>query len=66
MPGFTGVADEPAEWLVIGTLNDEPLLIRRDSGAVWYFPAETTDEWWGFLDEQGLTSPGDDDEEADD
>lgn len=102
MPEFTGVADEPAEWLVIGTLNDEPLLIRRDTGAVWYFPAETTDEWfmremfldvapdldsflayyvfgagygevafdddewWGFLDEHGLTTPGDDDEEADD
>ncbi|WP_444947734.1 SUKH-4 family immunity protein [Micromonospora ureilytica] len=102
MPEFTGVADEPAEWLVFGTLNDEPLLIRRDTGAVWYFPAETTDEWfmreaffevapdldsflsyyvfgagygevdsdddewWGFLDEQGLTTPGDEDEETDD
>jgi SUKH-4 immunity protein of toxin-antitoxin system len=46
MPGFTGVAAEPAEWLVFGTLSDEPLLIRRDTGAVWYFPAETTDEWF--------------------
>lgn len=102
MPGFTGVADEPAEWLVFGTLHDEPLLIRRDTGAVWYFPAETTDEWfmrelfvdvapdldsflayyvfgagygemgadddkwWGFLDEHGLTIPGDEDEATDD
>jgi len=101
MPAFTGVADEPAEWLVIGTLNDEPLLIRRDTGVIWYFPAETTDEWftrelfldvapdldsflayyvfgagygevgfddewWGFLDERGLTTPGDDDEEPTD
>ncbi|MEU5962190.1 SUKH-4 family immunity protein [Micromonospora parva] len=102
MPEFTGVADESAEWLVFGTLKEEPLLIRRDTGAVWYFPEETTDEWfmreaflevapdldsflayymfgagygevaydddewWGFLDEQGLTTPGDDDEETDD
>ncbi|MEU7613964.1 SUKH-4 family immunity protein [Micromonospora sp. NPDC049204] len=103
MPEFTGVADEPGEWLVFGTLSDEPLLIRRDTGAVWYLPAETTDEWfmretflevapdldsflayyvfgagygevgsdnddwWGFLDEQGLTTPGDDeDEDTDD
>ena len=102
MPEFTGVADEPAEWLVFGTLHEEPLLIRRDTGAVWYLPAETTDEWfmrelflevapdldsflayyvfgagygeigfdndewWGFLGEQDLTTPGDEDEEADD
>ncbi|WP_433131281.1 SUKH-4 family immunity protein [Micromonospora sp. CA-240977] len=46
MPEFTGVADEPSEWLVFGRLHDEPLLIRRDTGAVWYFPAETTDEWF--------------------
>ncbi|GAB3980921.1 SUKH-4 family immunity protein [Plantactinospora veratri] len=100
MPGFTGVADEAAEWLVFGTLSDEPLLIRRDSGAVWYFPAETTDEWfmrelfldvapdldsflayyifgagygeigsedrwWAFLDQQGLTTPGDEDQQTD-
>ncbi|WP_410816656.1 SUKH-4 family immunity protein [Micromonospora sp. 050-3] len=101
VPEFTGVADEPAEWLVFGTLSDEPLLIRRDTGAVWYFPEETTDEWfmreaflevapdldsflayyvfgagygevgydddkwWGFLDEQGLTTPGDENEETD-
>ncbi|AVT38346.1 SUKH-4 family immunity protein [Plantactinospora sp. BB1] len=98
MPEFTGVADEPAEWLVFGTLSDEPLLIRRDSGAVWYLPAETTDEWfmrelfldvapdldsflgyyvfgpgyaeigaedrwWAFLGEQGLATPGDEDED---
>ncbi|MET8043719.1 SUKH-4 family immunity protein [Micromonospora sp. NPDC005215] len=98
MPEFTGVADEPHEWLVFGRLHEEPLLIRRDTGAVWYFPAETTDEWfarefflevapdldsflayyvfgagygeigydhdgwWGFLGEQGLTVPGDDEE----
>jgi len=101
VPEFTGVAAEPAEWLVFGTLHDEPLLIRRDTGAVWYLPAETTDEWfmrelfldvapdldsflayyvfgagygeigadddtwWGFLDAHDLTTPGDEDEEAD-
>ncbi|MEU8211494.1 hypothetical protein AB0B85_20135 [Micromonospora sp. NPDC049044] len=46
MPEFTGVADEPHKWLVFGQLSDEPLLIRRDTGSVWYFPAETTDEWF--------------------
>ncbi|MFG2051419.1 hypothetical protein ACGFIW_28800 [Micromonospora sp. NPDC048935] len=44
MPEFTGVADEPAEGLVFGTLHEEPLLIRRGTGSVWYFPAEITDE----------------------
>ncbi len=102
MPEFTGVADEPAEWLLFGKLHDEPLLIRRDTGAVWYLPEETTDEWfmrglflevapdldsflayyvfgagygeigsdnddwWRFLDEHDLTTPGDEDEESDD
>ncbi|MEU4474962.1 SUKH-4 family immunity protein [Micromonospora sp. NPDC023888] len=53
LPEFTGVADEPSEWLVFGLLHEEPLLIRRDTGAIWYFPAETTDEWFArefFLD----------------
>ncbi|MGC4870060.1 hypothetical protein ACLQ3B_31995 [Micromonospora sp. DT53] len=94
MPEYTGVAAEPDEWFYLGRLSEEPLLLRRDSGAVWYFPQVSTDEWfireafqqiapdldsflayyvfgagyaeigsdddnwWRFLEEQDLTSPG--------
>ncbi|MBY8875049.1 hypothetical protein K7640_24785 [Micromonospora sp. PLK6-60] len=99
MPEFTGVADEPAEWYYLGDLAREPLLLRRDTGAVWWFPRTSDDpfyvrgefeelmptleyllaayvfgplyadvaaqdEWWEFLDEHGLTTVDEDDEES--
>jgi hypothetical protein len=46
MPEYTGVAAEPAEWFYLGRLHEEPLLLRRDTGSVWFFPAVSTDEWF--------------------
>ncbi|GIF12784.1 SUKH-4 family immunity protein [Actinoplanes teichomyceticus] len=46
MPGFTRIADEPQRWLVFGTLHEEPLLLDRETGAVWYFPDADGDEWF--------------------
>ncbi|MGW5556954.1 SUKH-4 family immunity protein [Micromonospora sp. NPDC003944] len=99
MPDFTGVAAEPDQWYEFGRLKEEPLLLRRDSGAVWYFPEISTDEWfareafeqiapdldsflayyvfgagyaeigyddddwWRFLEEQDLTTPGEQEDE---
>ena len=45
MPEFTGVGDEPAKWALFGNLSDEPLLLNRETGAVWYFPF-TGAEWY--------------------
>ncbi|MET8262764.1 hypothetical protein ABZU92_02115 [Micromonospora arida] len=100
MPEFTGVAEEPAEWYYLGDLAREPLLLRHDTGAVWWFPRTSGDPfyareefeelmpnleyflagyvfgplyidvagddgWWRFLDEHGLTTVDEDDEEPD-
>ncbi|GAA4953214.1 hypothetical protein [Actinoplanes utahensis] len=50
MPEFTGVRDDPGAWFVFGTRNQEPLLIRRDTGSVWCFPDDgvwyTTDRFF--------------------
>jgi hypothetical protein len=46
MPDFTGVAAEPGEWYYLGTLSQEPVLLRRDTGAVWWFPQTSTDAYY--------------------
>ncbi|GAA2711580.1 hypothetical protein [Actinoplanes palleronii] len=46
MPEYTGVAAESSEWFYLGRIKEEPLLLRRDTGAVWYFPEVSTDEWF--------------------
>ncbi|KUL23959.1 hypothetical protein [Actinoplanes awajinensis] len=46
MPEYTGVAAEHAAWFNLGRIKEEPLLLRRDTGAVWYFPEVSTDEWF--------------------
>lgn len=32
-------------WLCFGTVSDEPLMLRRDSGEVWWFPDTGTVYW---------------------
>ncbi|MEV6343274.1 hypothetical protein [Actinoplanes sp. NPDC051851] len=46
MPDFTGVADDPGAWFHLGTMDEEPLLLRRDTGEVWWVPPTSTDEWF--------------------
>ncbi|MEE6261559.1 hypothetical protein [Plantactinospora sonchi] len=46
MPELTGVSDEPADWYYLGDLAREPLLLRRDTGAVWWFPRTSGDPFY--------------------
>ncbi len=46
MPEFTGAAEEPAEWYYQGNLAQEPVLLRRDTGAIWWFPPTSGDPFY--------------------
>ncbi|MDR7276601.1 SUKH-4 family immunity protein [Catenuloplanes atrovinosus] len=56
MPGFTRVSDEPDKWFVFGRLHEEPLLLHRETGAVWYFPRTDGDEWYMREEFEGVAS----------
>lgn len=45
VPEYVPAADDPDRWMVVGTKNDEPLLMERDTGSIWYFPPTGT-EWF--------------------
>ncbi|TNH27912.1 hypothetical protein FHG89_16740 [Micromonospora orduensis] len=44
-PDFSTIPEDRAGWLVIGTCGDDPILMDRGTGAVWYFPPTGT-EWF--------------------
>ncbi|KUL30814.1 hypothetical protein [Actinoplanes awajinensis] len=46
LPAFTGVGAAPAAWYFLGTLMEEPVLLRRDTGAVWWFPQTSGDPYY--------------------
>lgn len=39
------ISSNPSAWICIGTISDEPLLLRRDTGEVWWFP-DTGTLWY--------------------
>ncbi len=56
MPDFTQVSDRPGAWFAFGSLHGEPLLLHRDTGAVWYFPPTSGDEWYMREEFEGVAS----------
>ncbi|MBG6065355.1 SUKH-4 family immunity protein [Micromonospora ureilytica] len=44
-PDFSSIPQDRAGWLVVGTRSDEPILMDRGTGAIWYFPPNGT-EWF--------------------
>lgn len=56
MPDYTHVSDDPGGWYVFGRLHDEPLLLHRQTGAVWYFPPTSGDEWYMREEFEGVAT----------
>ncbi|MFI5843760.1 SUKH-4 family immunity protein [Catenuloplanes sp. NPDC051500] len=42
---FPAIIDDPDRWLVIGEIDEAPLLLDRRDGRIWWFP-DTSVTWW--------------------
>lgn len=43
--GYEEITSDPDRWLAIGSVEDEPLLMDRRTGEVWWFP-DTGTPWY--------------------
>ncbi|GAA1036281.1 hypothetical protein [Streptomyces murinus] len=68
-PGMVEIPEDPADWFVVGKINENAVLANRRDGSIWTYPDMLT-PWWescrfervadhlaGFVSEYGL-GPG--------